>query len=360
MFQKSLIVGLGLIGASFAKSLRKANLSDEIFACDINFDSIIAAEDDGLIDGGKDSISSFANLDEFDLIVIAIPLSAYDDTVSEILNLVADNVLILDLSSLSVVVGFDVLPKELRDNFVFCHPIAGSEKSGFENSSANLFLGKKFVICSESKTSKFVEKTVALIEEIGGRAELSLNANSHNEIYALVSHLPQFLSFLTAEYLPQNITDKFFSNAFRLSNSDPEIWQGEDGIFALNEKNIEEFYIEFFDYLYAYIPRIAEQDLSSIIEEIQESHRIFGVKEEIEFKEDFLSKNAAAIFLQIFIVLSYLKISKIKNYMKHAGSGFKDFISIINIVKNIEPEELENLLQKEGKNVISLLKEITS
>ncbi len=243
IFQKTLIVGLGLIGGSFAKALRQHKISAEIFAFDLDLESIDLAKNDGVINGGADNFLMLEHT--FDLIVIAAPLAAYEEIFAEISEAISPKTIVIDLGSLKNFIT-EILPKNLAQNFVACHPIAGSEKNGFENSDAQLFLGKKFVICPTAKNDlEAVKKVENLAKEIGCSVEL-VDAKKHDEIYALVSHLPQFLSFLTKEFSPKNIKDEFFKTAFRLDDSDPEIWAD---IFELNDENMEKFYVEFFDAL---------------------------------------------------------------------------------------------------------------
>ena len=101
--------------------------------------------------------------------------------------------------------------------------------------TSNLFFGKKFIICKNIfNKDEDIKKINSLFQKMGCNVDF-IDAKAHDKIYALVSHLPQFISFLTKDFSPK-INDR----AFRLNNSNEKIW---GDIFALNEKNIEEFYI---------------------------------------------------------------------------------------------------------------------
>lgn len=345
-FKKTLIIGLGLIGGSFAKAIRKAKISKEIFAVDLELEEIELAKNDGVIDGGFDELTFLEDeISTFDLIVIATPLSAYEEIFFALKNV---DVLVMDLGSIKNF-NFKNKPK----NFVPCHPIAGSENNGFEHASADLFSGRKFVICAQNSAAKKVEE---IVRKIGAIPEF-IEAKKHDEIFALVSHLPQFLSFLTKEFSPKNIENEFFKKAFRLDNSSPEVWKD---IFSMNEKNLEKFYLEFFENL--------EKNINSPLTNINPpltpalSHKEIGSKDGLNSTppllvgegwgegNKFLEENFAAIFFRTLVVKSFLEIQKIKTFQTYAGQGFRDFTSIISVL-NFDEKNLQNLIKKNQQKI---------
>lgn len=315
MFHKTLIIGLGLMGGSFARALKKAEISREIFAHDLDIEAIAEAKNEGVIDGFT---SLEESLSDFDFVVFATPISVYEKILKKF-HFPA-HTLVIDLGSVK-----DLKIKNLPKNFVPCHPIAGSELTGYENSAEDLFFGKKFIICPEKAEKNSVKKVEEVIQKIGAKPEF-LDAKKHDEIYALVSHLPQFLSFLTAEFSPKKIENEFFKKAFRLDNSDPAMWED---IFKVNEGNIEKFYMKFFD------------ELEILIKNPQ----ITASKPAAKFDEKFFEENFAAIYFRVLVVESYLKIPEIKNFQNYAGSGFEDFTSIISVL-NYDQKKLADLIQK--------------
>ncbi len=339
IFNKSLVIGLGLIGGSFAKALRQNKVSNKIYAFDQDPDSLEKAIKSGVID---DFIMLDEKISDFDFIVLATPLSAYKKIFETIADKISPQAIVIDLGSLKNPV-FKIVPKNLRPNFIACHPIAGSEKTGFENSAAELFLEKKFIICPENSNQDALKKVEEVVKKIGANIEF-LEAKKHDEVYALVSHLPQFISFLTKDLSPKKITDEFFKTAFRLDNSDAEIW---GDIFKLNDENLEKFYLEFFDHLEKNIKS------SKAILGLSKPETPFDVKSSELDKAQltFFEENFTAIFFRAVIAASYLQISAIKNFQNYAGSGFKDFISITAIL-DYEPEKLEKLIQKNRSQIL--------
>ncbi len=345
-FNKTLICGLGLIGGSFAKTLRKNGICEKIFAFDSDEETIELAKSENVIDNGISNLSLLENIGDFDFIVIAAPLFAYEEILEELALNISPSAVIIDLGSVKKIEEqLEILPKNLRKNFVPCHPIAGSEKTGFENSFADLFADKKFIICPEFSDKNSVKKVEDLIKKIGANFE-HLSAKKHDEIYALMSHLPQFLSFLTKDFSPKKITDNFLEKAFRLDDSDPQIWEE---IFALNEVNLEKFYLKFFDSLDDTLKRFArEPDFFKQFEDVKKE----------KFDEEYFEKNFATIFFRILIVKSYLEIPETKTYLNYAGSGFRDFTSIISIL-NYDSKKLAELIKKNQSKILKLFQQIS-
>ena len=349
LFNKTLIIGLGLIGGSFAKSLVHHKISPEIFAYDLDLEAIDLAKNDQVIVAGLDNLALFE--DRFDLIVIASPLSTYEEIFSEISAVISPHTIIIDLGSLKNFIG-EILPKNLSKNFVSCHPIAGSEKTGFENSYAELFQNKKFIICPQNSDQNSVEKITEIVKKIGANVDF-IDSKTHDEIYALVSHLPQFLSFLTKEFSPKNIQHEFFKKVFRLDDSDPEIWSD---IFELNAENLEKFYIKFFDNLAAFFRNKSAETWQKKLENVVAKNGCNKTLNEIENK--FFEENFAAIFFRAAVAANYLEISEIKTLQNYAGSGFYDFTSIMAVL-NYDPEKIKNLIIKNQSKILKFFTSIS-
>lgn len=322
-FQKALMIGLGLIGGSFAMALRQKQLVHQIFAFDIDYASIEAAKKIFLIDG---YCLPEEELKNFDLVVLAVNLESYQKILPKLFKNCSPDAAIIDLGSIKNFSFFDNIPK----NFVACHPIAGSEKSGFANANAELFTGKKFIICPEKSDKIHIDRIFNIAKKIGAIPEF-IDAKLHDHIYSLTSHLPQFLSFCCKEFTPQGIENHQFGNAFRLDNSSPEMWQD---IFAFNEKNIQFFYEIFFAHLEDLIEDLSNLNLVALREIVA---NLEFIKLDNEFSlcdKDlmFLEKNFAAISFRFFIALAFVKITELKTHHNYAGSGFKDFISILSLL----------------------------
>lgn len=332
LFNKSLIIGLGLIGGSFAKALKEHNLSDEIYACDKNKNSLTKAKDENII---ISDINLRDDLSEFDLIVIATPISSYEEIFKIIKQSINKNSLIIDLGSVK---NFNI--KNLPNNFIPCHPIAGSQNDGFDNSDPNLFANKKFFFCQKNIPQKLTD----LIKNIKADGQY-IDAKTHDKIYGLISHLPQFLSFLSKEFSPQNINDDFLDDCFRLDNSNPEIW---GDIFNHNADNIEISYLDFFDNL--------EENFAISSTELLAKINNYPIINNIETKSDkiYIEDNFDKIFFRIILVISYLEILDLKKYQEYLGTGFLSFSKIINIAKIFNEDEILQLIAKNQNKITKI------
>ena len=345
-YQKTLIIGLGLLGGSIARSFKKYNISQSIYAFDIDIDALELAKEQKIID----NIALLEDdLADFDLIAICVPLNQYQQVFTKIHTKINSQSLIFDIGSVK-----DFKFKNIPQNFVPCHPIAGSVESGFENSNEDLFLNKKFLICKNQNNITEAQKLFEIVKQINAIPDF-IEAKSHDEIYALVSHLPQFLSFLCIEFSLKKIDNDFFKSAFRLDNSNPEIWKD---IFDLNQKYLQVFYEEFFENLENYIENLKNFNIEKILQD--KDLQVF-IDDKIIFEnstEQFFEKNFDVIFFRFLIILSFLKINKINSFKNYAGLGFKDFISIINIVK-FDQAKINFLIQKNYTKIINFFKNIS-
>jgi prephenate dehydrogenase len=365
IFKKIFIIGIGLIGGSFLKAAKKAQIAERYFAYDDDISSLKSAIDENLID----NILTFEDdFEDIDLIVIATPLSTYKEIFNQLAKSSLKNSLIIDLGSLKNIDS--IIPTLFKENFIACHPIAGSEKSGFKNSRSELFSNKKFVICSNQKLIKESEKyqnnlnkLKQICEKIGCKIEM-IESRKHDQIFALTSHLPQFLSFLTAEFSIKKPNHELTKKIFRLDSSAEIIWRD---IFKMNEKNLENYYSEFFDNLDLIIEEKIK-DVNSIKNEAENLIKLIESNFEqkkfhSEFFNNFISKNDhldqlieenfVSIFFRFLVVLSYLNIQDIAEFLNYAASGFRDFTSIIYLSEKILKRE--DLIKKNHQNLAKIL-----
>jgi prephenate dehydrogenase len=341
-FNNVLIIGLGLIGGSLAKILNRKKLTQNIWANDHDFSNIELAKKDKIING---YYLLDDNIETFDLIILCTPLKSYQDIFNKISSKINSQTIFFDIGSIK---NFKL--KNIPQNFVGCHPIAGSQNTGYINSCENLFANKNFIICDD-KSKENVQIIESLINEIGSKP-IYINASKHDEIFALVSHLPQFLSFLTFEFSSKNIDNDFFKTAFRLDKSNPEIWED---IFKLNQKNLEFFYEKLFNNFVDLMDDLENFDISKYDELIKK----FSIQNSIDDSAfSYFEKNFSWIFFRFLMAISLLKIPEIKTYEYYAGNGFNDFISIINIY-HFDKAKFNNLVKQNTHQIINLFNQIS-
>ncbi len=300
LFNNIHIIGLGLIGGSLAYACKKHNIARSIFGFDIDQSQIDFAITKKIIDEQYNFNQKISN---DDLVIICTPLSSYEQIFRKLLPLLGDQTLIIDVGSLkdfTLPLAEKILLEKAK-NFVACHPIAGSEKSGVINSNKDLFSGKKTIICpSKINEQSTIKKIEFFWHKLGLSVEF-LDSIEHDKIFALVSHLPQFLAFIAQENF-ENGDDETLNKHFRLQNSNPKIWQE---IFGLNRKNIEH-------YLQLYLQNIDK------------------------FLKDFPDQNGL-IFRRMALVSCFLNLPDTKKFQTFAGSGLKDFTAIVDHPQKFDP-----------------------
>lgn len=239
LFNNVCIIGLGVIGSSIALSMRKYNLANNIYAiCDNK------TSEYGLINNIIDKSCNWDSLDvsciEVDLIVLAVPIGAIDIIIKKIKPYINENTIIMDVCSTkqsiiqSVISNFNYIPP----NFIFTHPIAGSEKSGIENSIDDLFVNKNIILTIFDNTNKNYYNTIYNMWKEFGANIIIMSASEHDKIFAYISHLPQLLSYLLLDSIPYDYLEYSGSGLYsmcRLANSNEIIWSD---IFLNNKDNI--------------------------------------------------------------------------------------------------------------------------
>ena len=232
-FGKVLIFGVGLIGASFARGLKAAKAADEIIGFGRTPKSLKAAYDLGIID--EVGINPGTDVREADLILVATPVGQMPDIFQRIAPYLGANTIVTDAGSTKsdVVEAARTAFGNKIGQFVPGHPIAGAETSGAAASRADLYQGRKVVL------TPLLENAVEDIEKVKRAWELCgadvriLDADTHDRVFAAVSHLPHLLAYaLVDEFARRPNADQLFDYAAagfrdftRIAASHPEMWR---------------------------------------------------------------------------------------------------------------------------------------
>ena len=231
--RKLAIIGVGLVGGSFALALRRAGFAGPITGFDRDRSAIERAAALHVIDEIAESSSEAARGAE--LVVVAVPVRAIGSVLHDVGLALGASSVVTDVGSTKAEV-IDIARLELRERFprfVPAHPIAGREASGVEAATPDLFKGARVVLTPEPETDpKAVDLVRAAWEAAGGRVS-SLSAAEHDRIFAAVSHLPHFLSFaLVSEIASRAEAAELFGFAAggfrdftRIAASSPEMWR---------------------------------------------------------------------------------------------------------------------------------------
>ena len=239
---KIIIIGLGLIGGSIAKTLSSSN-DYEILAFDSDQKSIKNALDNQSILGSLNSLNDLESVEYANsLVIISTPPNVTNNILKSLDFLFNSSLTITDTTSSKSSLNKTLQEFHFPENFIFSHPVAGSHLSGEENSVANLFDGKSTILSyHDSVTSKHVDRVKSLWSKLGSNIVV-LDTELHDQIFAYSSHLPHLAAYAllnTLKGLEQDDLSNFSGGGLgeflRLVSSSPEMWAD---IFSMNEKNI--------------------------------------------------------------------------------------------------------------------------
>ena len=233
IINKLCVIGVGLIGGSLARALKKHGLVGEVVGSGRDVAHLEKAKALGVIDAFETEVSLAVK--GCDMVVVAVPLGAMQTVFEKIAPAITDDMIITDVGSAkgSVVSAaqsaFKVLPKTL----VPAHPIAGTEKSGVEASFAELYEKRRVIITPlETSSSDAVSKVRAMWQACGADV-VETTVEHHDEVLAATSHLPHMLAFSLVDTLAK-MDDKneifdFAAGGFkdftRIASSDPDMWR---------------------------------------------------------------------------------------------------------------------------------------
>ena len=227
------VIGVGLIGGSFAMALRRAGGVTSIVGVDRDAQALERAAALGVIDTAAGSVSEATK--GADLVMVAVPVRAIGPVLHDVGRALDPGATVTDAGSTKGDVT-GIAREELRalfPRFVPGHPIAGRESSGVDSATADLFKGARVVLTPEKETAPDALDIVrSCWEAAGGRVAL-LSAGDHDRIFAAVSHLPHLLSFaLVSEFTSRaNAAELFgfaaggFRDFTRIAASSPEMWR---------------------------------------------------------------------------------------------------------------------------------------
>jgi len=273
---KVVIIGVGLIGGSFAKDVKKLHPEVEI----IGVDKSDAHLDEALQLQIIDKKGDYSTLATADLVYLGIPVNVLVTELPKILDAAGDETVVVDAGSTKRLICEQVANHSKRRNFMACHPIAGTEFSGPAAAFEGLYTGKTMIICEVEKTAfKLQEKALAIFQEIGMRIRY-MNPEAHDKHIAYVSHLSHISSFMLGKTViekEKNERDIFdmagsgFESTVRLAKSSPDMWTP---IFEQNKDNVVETLEEYIQNLTTFKQLILDNDFENVHLEMINTNKI--------------------------------------------------------------------------------------
>ena len=234
LFNRVAFIGIGLIGASMALSMRRSNLAGEVIACARKAKTRKTAIKLGIAD---EAVSKPAKaVVDADLVVFATPLSAYGAIAKTIAAHLKPGAIVTDVGSVKCEAVQSISPHIPKGvHFVPGHPVAGTEHSGPEAGFETLFDGRWCILTPlPNTTKKAVAKVTTLWRKIGADVEV-MEPEHHDMVLAITSHLPHLIAYTivgTATDLSEDLKRevvKYSASGFRdftrIAASDPVMWR---------------------------------------------------------------------------------------------------------------------------------------
>lgn len=276
------IIGLGLIGGSMAKDLKKSGFATVLMGADQNPAHTARALELGLVD----EIFALPELvRRADLIIVATPVNSLSVLLPEILSQVNDNQAVIDVGSTKGPVIKSTINHPKRTRFVATHPMAGTEYSGPEAAVEGLFVNKCCVFCDAEGSAPDAVATAQRLFESLGMNIIRLNAQDHDLHVAYVSHISHIASFALALTVLEKereenrifeLASGGFSSTVRLAKSNPDTWIP---IFQQNRDHVLDVLDEFINTVSRFRTLLIKRDFSTfdqLIRHANDIRRIIG------------------------------------------------------------------------------------
>ena len=243
MIRRLCIVGPGLLGGSIALAARARHLAGEIVVVGRSEASVAPAVRAGAADRGTTDLA--AGLRGVDLCVLATPVATLERQLAAVWAAAEPGIIITDVGSTKgrIVATADRLAAERPLDFVGSHPMAGSERAGFAEARADLFVAATVILTPTERTAPAALGRVrAFWEAVGGRPTL-LDPLTHDRATAAVSHLPHLVADALVDAVLRmdpaflDVAARGFRDTTRIAASSPPVWREifQDNRAALSE-----------------------------------------------------------------------------------------------------------------------------
>ncbi len=227
------IAGLGLIGGSLAKTIKRKFPQISVCACDTDEASLIAAKNEGIIDMYTSKLDG--NYPDCDYIFLCAPVPVNCQLLEQLKTILPkdSDCIISDTGSMKKAVHQKAVSLGLSDRFIGGHPMAGLENGGYENSNAFLFENVYFIITPEDEVKEDVRNTFNGFISALDMIPITLTSKQHDFATACVSHVPHIISAALVNLVKNDDDDKEvlksiaaggFKDITRISSSDPDMW----------------------------------------------------------------------------------------------------------------------------------------
>jgi prephenate dehydrogenase len=274
---KATVIGLGLIGGSFALSLKDNALCERVTGIEHSEKSAQRALELGLVDA---IVTLDEALAESDLIVLATPVDTLPILATKILNRLRPDQILMDMGSTKQELCEVTMMHPHRGRLVATHPMWGTEFSGPQAATADSFAGRNVVICQKELSDvKAIEKVETIYRTLGMDV-LEMDAEQHDLHAAYVSHISHITSFILSTTVLEkereeeaifNLAGGGFDSTARLAKSSAQTWIP---IFKQNKYNVLDVLREYIHQLNLFRKALERDDYKEIEQIILRANQI--------------------------------------------------------------------------------------
>jgi len=328
-------IGFGLIGGSIARGIKREEPNTTIMAYMRTRSRLLHAKEDGIVDVILDGIGE--ELRECDLIFLCTPVEYNAKYLSEIQPFLKPGAIITDVGSTKTDIHEEVNRLGMESQFVGGHPMAGSEKTGYENSTDHLLENAYYIITpTAASTEEQVNRLVRIAGMIGS-IPLVLDYHEHDFITAAISHLPHIIasslvnlvkSSDNQEGIMKRLAAGGFKDITRIASSSPEMWEQ---ICMTNSGNLSVILERYISSLSKILKELKEND-SQFIYQLFETSRDYrnsfsekvpgSIAPDYSFTVDMADEVGAISTLSVILAAKGISIKNIGiNHNREHGEG---------------------------------------
>ena len=277
------VIGLGLIGGSFALALKAKGIATTVVGVEANPQHAAMAIELGIVDSVMPLQEAVA---EAELIAIAVPVDVIPQVAIKVLNRVTESQIVIDMGSTKEELCEMISLHPMRHRFVATHPMWGTEFSGPQAATADSFAGRNVVICEKSRSAAEAVERVEPLYRALGMDILEMEAEQHDLHAAYVSHISHITSFLLSTTVLEkereeeaifNLAGGGFDSTVRLAKSNADTWIP---IFTQNKYNILDVLREYIHQLNLFRKALERDDTVALREIITRANDIRKVLQE--------------------------------------------------------------------------------
>ncbi|MGC6175583.1 prephenate dehydrogenase/arogenate dehydrogenase family protein [Lacrimispora sp. 38-1] len=328
-------IGLGLIGGSIARGIKREAPETKIMAYMRTRSRLMKAREDGIVDVILDGIGE--ELTECDFIFLCTPVEYNADYLSKIRPFLKPGAIVTDVGSTKTDIHEAVIRLGMESWFVGGHPMAGSEKTGYENSTDHLLENAYYIITPTAKTTKEQTDRLVHIAEMIGSIPIVLDFHEHDFVTAAISHLPHIVASSLVNLvknsdnqqgLMKRLAAGGFKDITRIASSSPEMWEQ---ICMTNHQNLSlilERYIASLNQILDQLNRKNGSYINQLFETSRDYRNSFSEKAtgpiapEYSFTVDMADEVGAISTLSVILAAKGISIRNIGiNHNREHGEG---------------------------------------